>query len=151
MGTHPIELEPSPIAGRATLYECSNAVPRGWVPQLFRQKKKQARKWRFRGSGMVELPPLSRQTRRARRNCRGIVGCRSPFMSSDLQTMKTILLKGNGGFDQLEYREDVLVPVPAAGEVLIRVGAAICHLSGHGLSLYLFDLPEAQRPKVPQF
>lgn len=40
------------------------------------------------------------------------------------QTMKAVLLKGNGGFDQLEYRDDVPVPVPMAGEVLIRVGAA---------------------------
>lgn len=38
--------------------------------------------------------------------------------------MKAVLLKGNGGFDQLEYRDDVPVPVPAAEEVLIRVGAA---------------------------
>ncbi|HWA42859.1 MAG TPA: alcohol dehydrogenase family protein [Hypericibacter adhaerens] len=38
--------------------------------------------------------------------------------------MKAVLLKGNGGFDQLEYREDVPVPKPGAGEVLIRVGAA---------------------------
>ncbi len=38
--------------------------------------------------------------------------------------MKAVLLKGHGGFEQLEYREDVPVPVPRAGEVLIRVGAA---------------------------
>jgi NADPH:quinone reductase-like Zn-dependent oxidoreductase len=38
--------------------------------------------------------------------------------------MKAVLLKGNGGFDQLEYRDDVPVPVPAAQEVLIQVGAA---------------------------
>jgi NADPH:quinone reductase-like Zn-dependent oxidoreductase len=38
--------------------------------------------------------------------------------------MKAVLLRGNGGFDQLEYREDVPLPVPSAGEVLIRVGAA---------------------------
>ncbi len=40
------------------------------------------------------------------------------------KTMKAVLLKGNGGFDQLEYREDVPVPVPGPSEVLIRVGAA---------------------------
>jgi NADPH:quinone reductase-like Zn-dependent oxidoreductase len=40
------------------------------------------------------------------------------------KTMKAVLLKGYGGFDQLEYREDVPVPIPQAGEVLIRVGAA---------------------------
>jgi NADPH:quinone reductase-like Zn-dependent oxidoreductase len=40
------------------------------------------------------------------------------------KAMKAVLLKGHGGFDQLEYREDVAVPLPADGEVLIRVGAA---------------------------
>ena len=38
--------------------------------------------------------------------------------------MKAVLLTGNGGFDQLSYREDVAVPVAGAGEVLIRVAAA---------------------------
>src|SRR5579872_4202301 len=38
--------------------------------------------------------------------------------------MKAVLLKGHGGFDQLEYRDDVPVPLPERGEVLIRVGAA---------------------------
>lgn len=38
--------------------------------------------------------------------------------------MKAVLLKGNGGFDQLEYRDDVPVPVAAPGEVVVRVGAA---------------------------
>ncbi|HME40884.1 MAG TPA: alcohol dehydrogenase family protein [Steroidobacteraceae bacterium] len=38
--------------------------------------------------------------------------------------MRAVLLKGHGGFEQLEYRDDVPVPVPRAGEVLIRVGAA---------------------------
>src|SRR6202166_2399639 len=38
--------------------------------------------------------------------------------------MKAVLLNGHGGFEQLEYREDVPVPVLRAGEVLIRVGAA---------------------------
>lgn len=37
--------------------------------------------------------------------------------------MCAVLLKGHGGFDQLEYRDDVPVPRPAAGEVLVRVGA----------------------------
>ena len=40
------------------------------------------------------------------------------------QQMKAVLLKGHGGFEQLEYREDVPVPSPAPGEVLLRVGAA---------------------------
>ncbi len=38
--------------------------------------------------------------------------------------MRAVLLKGHGGTEQLEFREDVPVPVPAAGEVLVRIGAA---------------------------
>ncbi len=38
--------------------------------------------------------------------------------------MCAVLLTGNGGFDQLELRSDVPVPVPGPGEVLIRIGAA---------------------------
>ncbi len=40
------------------------------------------------------------------------------------KTMKAVLLTGYGGFDRLEYREDVPVPAARAGEVLIRVAAA---------------------------
>ena len=40
------------------------------------------------------------------------------------RTMKAVLLKGHGGLEQLEYRSDVPVPTPAAGEVLVKVGAA---------------------------
>ena len=39
-------------------------------------------------------------------------------------TMRGIVLTGFGGFDKLEYRSDLPVPQPGAGEVLIRVGAA---------------------------
>lgn len=39
-------------------------------------------------------------------------------------TMRAVLLTGHGGPEVLEVRDDVPVPVPAAGEVLIRVGAA---------------------------
>jgi NADPH:quinone reductase-like Zn-dependent oxidoreductase len=38
--------------------------------------------------------------------------------------MVAVLLTGHGGFDRLEYRDDVAVPVPGPGEVLIRVSAA---------------------------
>jgi NADPH:quinone reductase-like Zn-dependent oxidoreductase len=38
--------------------------------------------------------------------------------------MNAVLLKGYGGFEQLEYRDDVPVPRPKTGEVLIRVTAA---------------------------
>jgi NADPH:quinone reductase-like Zn-dependent oxidoreductase len=38
--------------------------------------------------------------------------------------MRAVLLTGNGGYDKLSYREDVPVPRPGRGEVLIRVAAA---------------------------
>jgi NADPH:quinone reductase-like Zn-dependent oxidoreductase len=38
--------------------------------------------------------------------------------------MRAVLLKGHGGFEQLEHRDDVPAPAPAAGEVLIEIGAA---------------------------
>jgi NADPH:quinone reductase-like Zn-dependent oxidoreductase len=38
--------------------------------------------------------------------------------------MAAVLLTGHGGFDKLVYREDVPVPTPGEGEVLIEVGAA---------------------------
>jgi NADPH:quinone reductase-like Zn-dependent oxidoreductase len=38
--------------------------------------------------------------------------------------MRAVLLTGHGGFDQLELRHDVPVPVPGPGEVLIQIGAA---------------------------
>jgi NADPH:quinone reductase-like Zn-dependent oxidoreductase len=41
-----------------------------------------------------------------------------------VKRMNAVLLKGHGGFEQLEFRDDVPVPVPQAGEVLIQVGAA---------------------------
>ena len=39
-------------------------------------------------------------------------------------TMRAVLLTGHGGYDKLELRDDWPVPMPAAGEVLIKVGAA---------------------------
>jgi len=39
-------------------------------------------------------------------------------------TMKGMVLVGHGGFDRLVWREDLAIPAPADGEVLIRVGAA---------------------------
>lgn len=38
--------------------------------------------------------------------------------------MRAVLMTGNGGFEKLVYRDDVPVPQPAAGEVLVKVGAA---------------------------
>jgi len=40
------------------------------------------------------------------------------------KTMKAVLLTGHGGVEKLEFRDDVSVPQPAAGEVLIRIAAA---------------------------
>jgi NADPH:quinone reductase-like Zn-dependent oxidoreductase len=45
-------------------------------------------------------------------------------MTAIPRTMKAVLLRGHGGFEQLEVRDDVTVPRPEAGEVLVRVGAA---------------------------
>ncbi|WP_430445022.1 alcohol dehydrogenase family protein [Sphingorhabdus contaminans] len=38
--------------------------------------------------------------------------------------MRAVLLTGYGGYDRLEWRTDIPVPQPGAGEVLIRIGAA---------------------------
>jgi NADPH:quinone reductase-like Zn-dependent oxidoreductase len=38
--------------------------------------------------------------------------------------MRGVELRGHGGLDQLHYRNDLALPRPAAGEVLIQIGAA---------------------------
>ena len=38
--------------------------------------------------------------------------------------MAAVLLTGHGGFEKLEYREDIPLPVPGEDEVLIKVAAA---------------------------
>ena len=46
-------------------------------------------------------------------------------MNKDLpKTMHAVVLTGHGGFDKMEYRNDVPVPLPKNNEVLIRVAAA---------------------------
>ncbi len=45
------------------------------------------------------------------------------FSVSYPSQMKGVVLTGFGGFDKLAYREDLPVPAPAAGEVLVKVGA----------------------------
>jgi NADPH:quinone reductase-like Zn-dependent oxidoreductase len=39
-------------------------------------------------------------------------------------SMRAVLWMGYGGYDQLEIREDVPVPIPGDGSVLVRIGAA---------------------------
>jgi NADPH:quinone reductase-like Zn-dependent oxidoreductase len=39
------------------------------------------------------------------------------------KTMRAVVLTGYGGLDKLVYREDVPVPAPGPGEVLVQVGA----------------------------
>ena len=38
-------------------------------------------------------------------------------------TMRAMLLTGYGGFDKLQYRDDVPIPAPGRGEVLVKVAA----------------------------
>jgi NADPH:quinone reductase-like Zn-dependent oxidoreductase len=40
------------------------------------------------------------------------------------KSMRGVLLLGHGGLEQLRFRDDLPVPVPAPGEVLIEIGAA---------------------------
>ncbi|MDP6705889.1 MAG: alcohol dehydrogenase family protein [Alphaproteobacteria bacterium] len=39
-------------------------------------------------------------------------------------TMRAVVLIGHGGYDKLEYRDDVPLPRPQPGEALVRVGAS---------------------------
>ncbi|MEP3280503.1 MAG: alcohol dehydrogenase family protein [Stappiaceae bacterium] len=45
-------------------------------------------------------------------------------MTEHPQTMCAMVLTGHGGLDRLEWQEEVLVPTPQSGEVLIQVGAS---------------------------
>ncbi|CAM2162285.1 Alcohol dehydrogenase [Paraburkholderia sacchari] len=47
--------------------------------------------------------------------------------------MRAVLLTGYGGIDKLQFREDVPVPRPKAGEVLIKVGA--CGINNTDINL----------------
>ena len=38
--------------------------------------------------------------------------------------MKGVQLTGHGGLDKLVFRDDIPVPAPGPGDVLIKVGAA---------------------------
>lgn len=49
------------------------------------------------------------------------------------ERMRAVLLTGFGGIDKLEYRDDVSVPRPADGEVLVRVGA--CGMNNTDINL----------------
>jgi NADPH:quinone reductase-like Zn-dependent oxidoreductase len=39
------------------------------------------------------------------------------------EAMRAVVLTGHGGLEQLEFRQDVPIPIPAVGEVMIEVGA----------------------------
>lgn len=45
-------------------------------------------------------------------------------MANTPEQMRGVYLTGHGGFDKLEYRQDITVPTPRDEEVLIQVGAA---------------------------
>ncbi|GIR64983.1 MAG: hypothetical protein CM15mP70_00900 [Pelagibacteraceae bacterium] len=45
-------------------------------------------------------------------------------MSNTPKIMSGVYLTGHGGLDKLVYREDIPVPIPQAGEVLIEVKGA---------------------------
>lgn len=48
----------------------------------------------------------------------------SPAPADLAESMRAVLLTGHGGFDMLEVRDDVVVPTPGPGDVLIQVAAA---------------------------
>ncbi|MFT5202263.1 MAG: NADPH:quinone reductase-like Zn-dependent oxidoreductase [Candidatus Aldehydirespiratoraceae bacterium] len=48
----------------------------------------------------------------------------SPPMSDLPTKMTAVYLTGHGGFEKLEYRNDVPVPTPGPNEIVLRVGAA---------------------------
>ena len=43
---------------------------------------------------------------------------------NDRQTMSGVVLTGHGGPEMLEWRDNLQIPQPATGEVLIRISAA---------------------------
>ena len=45
-------------------------------------------------------------------------------MNKTPKKMRGVYLTDNGGFEKLEYRTDIDVPTPKAGEVLVKIGAA---------------------------
>lgn len=62
--------------------------------------------------------------------CYGAETGTTPFFSLKEQqvaipkTMQAVILTGEGGLEKLEVRDDIPVPIPQAGQVLIRVGAS---------------------------
>ena len=48
------------------------------------------------------------------------------------RTMKAVVLTGHGGLDRLEWREDVPVPQPRAGEVLVASVGALEEVAEQG-------------------
>jgi NADPH:quinone reductase-like Zn-dependent oxidoreductase len=58
--------------------------------------------------------------------------------------MRAVLLTGHGDLDKLVYREDVPVPVPAPGEVLVKVGA--CGVNNTDINLRIGWYAREQHP-----
>lgn len=63
--------------------------------------------------------------------------------------MHAVLLRGYGDVSRLEYREDVPVPQPAAGEVLVRVGAAAVNNTDINLRTGWYSQSGAAQPGGP--
>jgi NADPH:quinone reductase-like Zn-dependent oxidoreductase len=63
-------------------------------------------------------------------------------------TMKAVLTRGHGSLEQLEYREDVPVPRPAAGEVLVAVAAAALNNTDINLRAGWYSKAAGEAPAV---
>ncbi len=69
--------------------------------------------------------------------------------------MRAVLLNGHGGFDRLELRDDVVVPQPAAGQVLVKVAAAAVNNTDINTRIGWYspdlvtDMPDGAEPGPP--
>ena len=69
--------------------------------------------------------------------------------------MRAVLLTGHGGFDRLELRDDVAVPQPAAGQVLVKVAAAAVNNTDINTRIGWYspdlvsDMPDGDEPALP--
>lgn len=51
------------------------------------------------------------------------IGCKGKT-THEAKKMKAVLLTGFGGYDKLEYRQDVAIPEPQEDEALVKVSAS---------------------------